>query len=119
WTMICLRPSQFPHLHYSEHGDDISRGRTNEMVDDMSDLIYKSLVTVISRWNEIAHYFDKLLTEKSGLLCPEYHDSLLTDDENFSRSKKYFWAIEFLKEAGNSISDNIRQTQRFVEFLES
>jgi hypothetical protein len=119
WTMICLLPNQFPQLHYSEHGEDISRGRTNEMVDDMSDLIHEGLVAVVSRWNEIAHYFDELLTEKRGLLSPEYHDSLLTDDGNFSRSKKYFWAIEFLKEAGYSISDNIRQAQQFVDFLES
>lgn len=117
--MICLRPSQFPHLYYSEQGDEVSRGRTNEMVDDMSDLIHKSLVTVISRWDEIARFFDELLTEKKDLLRPDYHDSLLTDDEDFSRSKKYFWAIEFLKEAGNSIFDNIRQTQQFLAFLKS
>ncbi|CZR54582.1 uncharacterized protein PAC_04466 [Phialocephala subalpina] len=119
WTMICLRPSQFPHLYYSELGDEVSRSRTNEMVDDMSDLIHKSLVTVVSRWDEIAQFFDDLLTEKRDLLHPDHHDSLLTDDEALSRSKKYFWAIEFLKEAGNSISDNIRQTERFLGFLES
>jgi len=117
--MICLRPSQFPHLYYSEQGGDISRARTNEMVDNMSDLIHKGLVTVVSRWEEIAHYFDEMLTGKKGLLNPDYHDSLLTDDKALSRSKKYFWAIEFLKEADNSISDNIRQTQRFSGFLES
>lgn len=119
WTMICLRPSQFPHLSYSEQGEDLSRGRNNEMVDDMSDLIHRSLVTVVSRWDEIAHYFDELLTEKRGLLRPDYHDSLLTDDQALSRSKMYFWAIEFLKEASTSISDNIRQTELFLEFLES
>lgn len=119
WTMICLRPNKFPHLYYSEQGDEILRGRTNEMVDDMSDLVHKSLVTVVSRWNEIAHHFDELLTEKRDLLRPDYHDSLLTDDQALSRSKKYFWAIEFLKEAGNSISDNIQQTEHFLRFLES
>jgi hypothetical protein len=117
--MICLRPSQFPHLHYSEQGEDKSRCRTNEMVDVMSDLIHQSLVTVVSRWDEIARYFDEILTEKKGLLNPDYHDSLLTDDKALSRSKKYFWAIEFLKEAGNSISDNIQQIKRFLEFLET
>ncbi|KUJ06456.1 uncharacterized protein LY89DRAFT_409247 [Mollisia scopiformis] len=119
WTMICLRPSQFPHLYYSEQGDEVARRRTNEMIDDMGDLVHNSLVTVLSRWNEIARYFDELLTEKRDLLRPDYHDSLLTDDDNFSRSKKYFWAIEFLKEACNSISDNIQQIKHFLEFLES
>lgn len=119
WTMICLRPSQFPHLYYSEQVDDLSRGQSHEMIDDMSNLVHKSLVTVVSRWDGIAQYFDELLSEKRGLLNPEYHDSLLTDDKTLSRSKRYFWAIEFLKEAGNSIVDNIQQTQRFLAFLES
>jgi hypothetical protein len=89
------------------------------MVDDMSDIVYKSLLTVVSRWEEIGEYFDELLVEKKGLLNPEYHDSLLSDDKTFSRSKRYFWAIEFLKEAGNSISDNIHQAERFVELIQS
>jgi hypothetical protein len=85
------------------------------MVDDMSDIVYKGLLTVVGRWEEIAEHFDELLVEKKGLL----NDSLLSDDKTFSRSKKYFWAIEFLKEAGNSISDNIYQAERFVELIKS
>ena len=50
---------------------------------------------------------------------PEYHDSLLSDDKTFSRSKRYFWAIEFLEEAGNSISDNIYQAKRFMEVIKA
>ena len=93
-------------------------GSNHEMIDDMSDLVHKSLVTVGSRWDGIRQYFDELLSEKRGLLNPVYHDSLLTDDKTLSRSKKYFWAIEFLKKAGNSILDNIQQTQEFLAFLE-
>jgi hypothetical protein len=87
------------------------------MLDEMSDLVHGSLLPVISRWEEIACYFDSLLVEKKGVLNPTYHDSLLTDDSSFTRSKKYFWAIEFLKEAESSISDNIDQAQRFVDLL--
>jgi len=119
WTMICLRPSQFPHLYYSEQGDETARNRTNEMIDDMSDIVHQSLVTIVSRWEDIARYFDELLTEKSDLLRPDYHDSLLTDNDTFSRSKRYFWASEFLKEAGKSVADNIQQIRRFLEILES
>jgi hypothetical protein len=119
WTMICLRPHRFPHLYYSEKGDDLSTGSTHEMVDDMSDIVYQGLLTVVGRWEEIVEYFDELLAEKKGLLNPEYHDSLLNDDRTFSRSKKYFWAIEFLKEAEKSISDNIHQAERFVELIKS
>ena len=87
------------------------------MLDEMSDLVHGSLLTVIGKWEVIACHFDSLLVEKKGVLNPNYHDSLLTDDSSFTRSKKYFWAIEFLKEAESSISDNIDQAQRFADIL--
>jgi len=117
WTMLCMRPHLFPHLSYSESRDDLSRKRTHEMIDEMSDLVYGSLLTVIGRWEQIAYYLEGLLAEKNGLLKPEYHDSLLTDDATFTRSKKYFWAIEFLIEAETSVLDNISQAKRFVELM--
>jgi len=87
------------------------------MLDDMSDLVHRGLLTVIGKWEEIAEYFDSLLVEKKGLLDPDYHDSLLTDDGGFTRSKMYFWAIEFLKEAESSILENISQARRFINLL--
>jgi len=89
------------------------------MIDEMSDLVHESLFTITRRWEQIACYLEGLLAEKNGLLDPEYHDSLLTDDATFTRSKKYFWAIEFLIEAETSILDNINQAKRFVELLNS
>ncbi|KAN0108226.1 hypothetical protein V8E51_007968 [Hyaloscypha variabilis] len=119
WTMLCMRPHHFPHLPYSESRDDLARKRTHEMIDEMSDLVYGNLLIVIGRWEQIACYMEGLLAEKNGLLDPEYHDSLLTDDATFTRSKKYFWAIEFLIEAETSVLDNISQAKRFVEFMNS
>jgi hypothetical protein len=87
------------------------------MIDEMSDIIHGNLLIVIGRWEQIAYYMEGLLAEKNGLLDPEYHDSLLTDDATFTRSKKYFWAIEFLIEAETSILDNVNQAKRFVELM--
>ncbi|KAE9377870.1 hypothetical protein N431DRAFT_399020 [Stipitochalara longipes BDJ] len=119
WTILCMRPHHFPHLPYSESRDDLSRKRTHEMIDEMSDLVYGNLLIVIGRWEQIACYMEGLLAEKNGLLDPEYHDSLLTDDATFTRSKKYFWAIEFLIEAETSVLDNINQAKRFLEIMNS
>jgi SpoVK/Ycf46/Vps4 family AAA+-type ATPase len=89
------------------------------MIDEMSDLVHGNLVIVIGRWEQISCYMESLLAEKNGLLDPEYHDSLLTDDAKFTRSKKYFWAIEFFIEAETSVLDNINQARRFVELMNS
>jgi hypothetical protein len=116
--MVCLQPTRFPLLDYSEKIDDLDRGNTHEMINEMSGLVHKGVLAVVSRWEQIAEYFDQILSERKGLFDPDYHDSLLTDDGIFSRSKKYFWAIGFLEEAGNSISDNIQQLKRFLDLIE-
>ncbi|RFU27353.1 hypothetical protein B7463_g8978, partial [Scytalidium lignicola] len=117
WTMLCMRPNQFPHLYYFERRDDLMKGYTHEMIDEIGDIVHGSLLAVIDRWEEIAHHFDGLLAEKNALLNPGYHDSLLNDDNTFTRSKKYFWAIEFLKEVESSISDNLKQAQKFIDLM--
>jgi hypothetical protein len=89
------------------------------MLDYISDLVYCSSLTVILRWEEIAAYFDGLLAEKSGLLNPAYHDSLLIDDREFTRSKKYFWAIEFLQGAEATVLDNTTQIRQFVDLMKA
>jgi len=87
------------------------------MMDDVAEVVYKTLLSVIERWEELAGFFDELLCEKRALLDPAHHDSLLTDDGSFSRSKRYFWAIEFLKEAEKGVGDNVKQTRGFLETL--
>ncbi|KAJ8070869.1 hypothetical protein OCU04_001229 [Sclerotinia nivalis] len=55
-----------------------------------------------------------LLHRKGSLSYPDYHDTLLVDDEAFSRSKKYFLAISTLKVLDVSIPENITQIKRLV-----
>jgi hypothetical protein len=75
----------------------------------------KALETVASYWQQILDYFEAFIGEKDTFLDPERHDSLLSDDEAFSRSKKYFWAITTLRELNLSISDNLFQIQRLLD----
>ena len=46
-------------------------------------------------------------------MCPTDHDNLFFDDETFSRSRRYFWAIDCLSEFDVSISDNINQWNQY------
>lgn len=115
--MMCLRPMNFPHAYYFERRDDLGQGNLHEMVDDMSDVVLTCLRAVLDKWEELAEYFDEVLCEKRALFHPAFHDTLLTDDVALSRSKKYFWAIEFLKEMEKSVQDNIRQLDRLSQLL--
>ena len=44
---------------------------------------------------------------------PAEHDNLLFDDGAFSRSRRYFWAIDCLSEFELSITDNIVQWELY------
>ncbi|KAM0185492.1 hypothetical protein ACHAPC_005087 [Botrytis cinerea] len=66
-----------------------------------------ALSNVIERWRTLNFPFRELLDE--NFLDIEQYSNLLFDDEKFTRSRKYFWAIGCLTEVDNVLSDNIKQ----------
>jgi hypothetical protein len=52
-------------------------------------------------------YVDELLGAGAEIFDPELHDSMLSDDELFSVSRKYFWLINVLLTFDNIIRQNI------------
>ncbi|CZR56880.1 uncharacterized protein PAC_06769 [Phialocephala subalpina] len=69
---------------------------------------------VIWRWEDLLSYFNQFLTEGEVYLNPQQHDNLLVDDESFSRSKKYFWAITTLTEIETLIEGNMKQISKIL-----
>jgi hypothetical protein len=63
----------------------------------------------VSRWEELADYFDEFLNDGKSFLLVKEHDNLLVDDETFSRSRKYFWTLSCLSEFLLYIKDAIHQ----------
>jgi hypothetical protein len=53
--------------------------------------------------------FDSFLDDGKTFLTAKEHDNLLVDDENFSRSRKYFWSLSCLSEFMLYINDAIHQ----------
>lgn len=76
-------------------------------------LISQGLRRISERWAEFQSFFDYVLDGGDSLMQPGEHDNLLFDDGSFSRSRRYFWAIDCLVEFDNSISDNIAQWEHF------
>jgi hypothetical protein len=60
-------------------------------------------------WGELVDYFDNFLDDGRTFLIAKEHDHLLVDDENFSRSRKYFWSLSCLSEFILHINDAIHQ----------
>ncbi|KAE8443164.1 hypothetical protein EG329_002333 [Mollisiaceae sp. DMI_Dod_QoI] len=73
------------------------------------------LHNITTQWKELAEYFDQIFTEKDAIFDQVFHDSLLTDDESFSRSKNYFWAITTLQRLIDSIALSMKQLSSLVD----
>lgn len=112
WSMLDLRPEQFPAPHSNVI---ITLGARIDVLQAILIMADNAMKTVQSYWKDILDYFDQLISESDTFLDPERHDRLLSDDESFSRSKRYFWAITALKELDLSISDNLLQMKRLLD----
>jgi hypothetical protein len=102
--------------HNFERYDTVStsiKGQdTNEALATMAQF---SLRMVIMRWEKITEYFAWLVGHHRDILSdPDAHDGLLFDDDSFSRSRRYFWAINYLAELDNSISGNIVEVEKLA-----
>lgn len=76
-------------------------------------MIGQGLERITACWAEFLSYFDYILDGGDSLMKPAEHDNLLFDDGAFSRSRRYFWAIDCLSEFEQSITDNITQWELY------
>ena len=87
-------------------------GRSNQAGAELH-LIAQGLERITERWADFLSYFDYILDGGDSLMKPTEHDNLLFDDGAFSRSRRYFWAIDCLSEFELTIADNITQWELF------
>ncbi|KAI9643270.1 hypothetical protein NHQ30_007886 [Ciborinia camelliae] len=71
------------------------------------------LSNAIRKWTGLNQYFEELLSV--DFMDIKKYTKLLFDDETFSRSQKYFWAIGCLSEFDKVISDNIKHWKLYYE----
>jgi hypothetical protein len=105
WTIILLTP---------QHMDKrtlLSAMKTPESA--ILALICKALCDAADSWEEIGKLLSSLLGDEVSILDPEKHDHLLFDDNTFSRSRCYFWAVECLDVFRADIRDAVKQWEKF------
>ncbi|CAF9941909.1 MAG: hypothetical protein ALECFALPRED_009380 [Alectoria fallacina] len=123
WTLLVLAPDRFFNdkntsfpMSASSPGRaqalGYSLGRLTQPGAELN-LIGQGLERIADRWAEFLSYFDYILDGGDSLMKPAEHDNLLFDDGAFSRSRRYFWAIDCLSEFEISITDNITQWELY------
>ena len=123
WTMLVLAPCKFfDENNASFPTRALAPGRAQALGHSLGklsrlgaelNLIGQGLERISERWAEFQSFFDYILDSGDSLMQPAEHDNLLFDDGSFSRSRRYFWAIDCLSEFDVSISDNITQWEQY------
>ncbi|MCJ1390302.1 hypothetical protein MMC18_003160 [Xylographa bjoerkii] len=119
WTILVLCPghffdqsnTSFPMATISAEDKHISGhfiGRLTKLGAEMN-LIGQGLQRISDRWTDFQTFFEYILDSGDSLMQPAQHDTLLFDDGAFSRSRRYFWAIDCLSEFEINITDNLTQ----------
>ena len=119
WTMLVLAPGGFFNEHNTSFPmHSLPKGRAQALGHCLGqltragaelNLISQGLARISERWADFQSFFDYILDSGDSLMQPTEHDNLLFDDGAFSRSRRYFWAIDCLSEFETAISDNINQ----------
>ena len=123
WTLLVLAPDRFfdeKNTSFPMNASSLGRAQTlgyslarlNQSGAELH-LIGQGLERVSARWADFLSYFDYILDGGDSLMKPAEHDNLLFDDGAFSRSRRYFWAIDCLSEFEISITDNITQWELY------
>ncbi|KAL4770021.1 hypothetical protein BDW60DRAFT_91310 [Aspergillus nidulans var. acristatus] len=76
-------------------------------------LILEALEDAADSWEAIAEYLTRVVNTRGAIFDPDLHDRLLFDDDAFSRSRLYFWAIDSLEIFIPTIAANIREWENF------
>jgi hypothetical protein len=103
WTIFLLTPT-----HMAD-----AKERANWPPSVILDLIERGLAEAADSWAGIGAYFDSILDDQAAIVDPVKHDRLLFDDDTFSRSRRYFWAVDSLEVFRTQIGDTLQEWNNF------
>ena len=104
WTIVLLTP---PNCLYNE-----------KSLENGLSIIQQGLDLAIRAWKELYIHFGQMLDAHDTILNPQEYDHLLFDDDTFSRSRLFFWAMDSLEVFINQIKDTVTEWENFWEARE-
>lgn len=104
WTIVILSPSNLQQWKEIE-----LQNRTLAIVE----IIACVLAQAADSWDQLSEHFNRRLERQMPIYEPGSHDSLLVDDTTYSRSRKYYWAINALSTFQDHIEDTIEEWNKF------
>ncbi len=109
WTIICMTPSGF-----WESRDAYATCKAPKLRAQAAHYVAQALGVVAARWREILEAVENMVDHGDVLLRQgERLEDILFDDDAFTTSKRYFWAINFIHEADKLLDNSIQQWAQY------
>ena len=101
---MCLTPSEFwPSV------DSYTMCEAPTLSAQAACYIATALAVVVTRWRAVLVQLEFLVNSGNVLRRPDHLQDILFDDDAFSTSKRYFWAINFIHEVVDILDNSIQQ----------
>jgi hypothetical protein len=97
-----------PAFFYHEEREDNSLiAPLENMQRTLSTTLFEIISRILLHWPTISEYVEQFIAGKDTFLHEDQHDRLLFDDDNFTRSRHYFWVITSIGEFISTIDETI------------
>jgi hypothetical protein len=108
WTILVLLPSGRFTSQFDERQAQTIASKNFPLLVLMAQLCISALRSSWIGWNSLVQYVDELLGTGDEIFDLEAHDNLIFDDDLYTRSRRYFWAINCLNKSENAIGRNTK-----------
>ncbi|KAF3481477.1 uncharacterized protein GIQ15_04236 [Arthroderma uncinatum] len=111
FTLLLLTPLHMDKLGFDETWVNASKEKNVSSPQTLIlHFISGAFRDAADSWEEVARHITKILADdEDAALDADKHDRLLFDDNTFSRSRLYFWAVDILETFQECIQDSLLQ----------
>jgi hypothetical protein len=83
----------------------------------LSKMLLVIVVRILEYWTQISEYVEQFIAGQDTFLHEDRHDRLLFDDDNFTRSRQYFWVITSIGKFIPIINETINHYKNVVKWV--
>jgi len=110
WTMICMTDKRF------WDPESYTTLKSPSLKCQSIYFIALALHTAAHHWRDLLVQLEKTISDGNAYLSPtELQNSFFVEDDSYSNSRKYFWAIRVITEFIKALNDSIEQWKFYRE----
>jgi hypothetical protein len=123
WALVIMAPAFFYHTGWGsgapEEPEELKTliAPLQNILPTLSATLFMIIPRILAHWIEIIKYVERFIAGQDTFLHEKWHDQLLFDDDNFTRSRQYFWVISSTGEFILIIEETINHYENFAEWV--